>query len=168
MSATFIRSWRTFCNFLRFDAPFFAMGRASVKQKVVSATSALGPKSSMVPPAASPGDSSSRRGTRAQNSGARAVGDALPQGASGTSRKRGLDASLAEVPLGPVDSAIGDGDPMDLVESSSGVEAALAAIDEQEALCTPLPVAAHTTKPCTRPMPPGLGILGRVTFRPAG
>jgi hypothetical protein len=129
------------------------MGRGSAKQKVVSGMGALGPKSSMLLPEVSPGDNSGRRGsTRGQNSGARAVGPELPKGASGTSRKRGLDASLAEVPLGPVDSAIGDGDPMDLVESSSGVEAALAAIDEQEAPSISIPVAAHNTNPCTLPL----------------
>ena len=122
---------------------------------MVSAMSALGPKSSMVPPEVSPGDSSARRGsTRGQlSAGAKAVGTELPKGAPVRNGKRNLDSSLAGVPLEPMVSAVGGGvTPMDLVDSSADVEAVLAAIDEQEALSISLPVAAHTTNPCTLPL----------------
>ena len=134
------------------------MGRGSAAAKngkVVSAMSALGPKSSMVPPAVSPGDNSGRRGsTRGQNSGAKAVVAELPKGDSVMKRKRNLESSLAVVPLAPVGVPAIDKrvTPMDLVVSSDGVQAVLAAIVEQEALSISLPVAAHTTNPCTLPL----------------
>ena len=130
------------------------MGRGSAKQKVVSATSGLGPKSSMVPIAESPGDGSSRRGsTRGQNSGAKAVVAELPKGDSVMKRKRNLESSLAVVPLAPMVSAAGGGvTPTNLVGSSAEVEAALATIAEQEAPSISIPVAAHNTNPCTLPL----------------
>ena len=109
----------------------------------------------MVPIAESPGDGSSRRGsTRGQNSGAKAVVAELPKGDSVMKRKRNLESSLAVVPLAPVGVPAIDKrvTPMDLVVSSDGVQAVLAAIVEQEALSISLPVAAHTTNPCTLPL----------------
>ena len=132
------------------------MVRGSAKNgqgKVVSSMSALGPRSSMAPIAESPGDGPTRRGTRGQlSANAKAVGTELPKGAP--VRKRNLDSSLAEVPLEPVGvPAIGERvTPMVLVESSDGVQAVLAAIAMQEALSISLPVAAHTTNPCTLPL----------------
>ena len=130
------------------------MGRGSAKQKVVSATSGVGLKSSMVPPELSPGADSARRGTRGQlSAGAKAVGTELPKGASVRNGKINLDSSLAEVPLEPRVSGVGGGvTHMNLVDSSADVEAALATINEQEALSISLPVAAHTTNPCTLPL----------------
>ena len=88
--------------------------------------SALGPRSSMAPIAESPGDGPTRRGTRGQlSANAKAVGTELPKGAP--VRKRNLDSSLAEVPLEPVGVPAIDKrvTPMDLVDSSGGVQAAM-------------------------------------------
>jgi len=121
-------------------------GSAAAKNgKVVSEMSALGPKSSLITIADSPGDRASRRGsTRGQNSADKPVVAEVPKGAPVRSGKRNLESSLAVVPLVPNVPATGDGVPPGvLVDSSAAVGAALATIDEQEALSISLPVAAH-------------------------